>query len=91
MTYCIYMFFFMQQLLDVTGLRHADHSSLYAKLKDELKHSWKARSLWSKLDKRAAHRDYGHGRACIGTSVSLQGWELLSFDTEFNIAKILIW
>ena len=60
-----------QQLLDVTGLRHVDHCNFYTRLKEQLKSSWKAQSLWAKLDKRAAHRDYGRGRACANTKVSL--------------------
>lgn len=58
------------QLLDVTGLRHADHRNFYTRLKEQLRNSWKAQALWAKLDKRASHRDYGHGRACADTKVS---------------------
>ena len=59
-----------QQLLDVTGLRHVDHCEFYTRLKEQLRSSWKAQSLWAKLDKRAAHRDYNRGRACKDTKVS---------------------
>nr|KAG5694857.1 hypothetical protein BaRGS_028785 [Batillaria attramentaria] len=61
------------QLLDVTGLRHADHRTFYAQLKEKLKSSWKAQSLWAKLDKRASHRDYGRGKICADTNVLIIG------------------
>ncbi|XP_012938607.1 protein-methionine sulfoxide oxidase mical3b [Aplysia californica] len=61
------------QLLDLTGLRHADHSHFYQSLKAKLKGSWKAQSLWTKLDKRASHRDYKRGQACKDIRVLVIG------------------
>ena len=58
-----------QHLLDVTGLRHAEHGRFYPSLKAQLQSSWKAQSLWAKLDKRAAHRDYARGKVCADTKV----------------------
>ncbi|XP_059153847.1 protein-methionine sulfoxide oxidase mical3a-like isoform X1 [Physella acuta] len=62
-----------QQLLDLTGLRHADHRHFYEKLKAKLKGSWKAQSLWVKLDKRAAHRDYAKQQSCADIKVLVIG------------------
>ncbi|BFZ09664.1 hypothetical protein BsWGS_12701 [Bradybaena similaris] len=61
------------QLLDLTGLRHASHTQFYEKLKSKLKGSWKAQNLWAKLDKRAAHRDYKKGQACSNMRVLIIG------------------
>lgn len=58
------------QLLDVTGLRHANHLTVYPHLKEQLKTYWKAQALWAKLDKRASNRDYGRGKICSNTRVS---------------------
>ncbi|GFN80911.1 [F-actin]-methionine sulfoxide oxidase mical3 [Plakobranchus ocellatus] len=60
-------------LLDVTGLRHADHASFYTRLKTELQGSWRAQSLWARLDKRWAHREYKAGMACSNTRVLVIG------------------
>ncbi|XP_034550868.1 F-actin-monooxygenase mical1 [Notolabrus celidotus] len=40
-----------------------DFRSFYGKLKERLNY-WKAKALWTKLDKRAAHVDYQQGKAC---------------------------
>lgn len=45
-----------------------DHRDFYSRLKAGVT-SWKARALWSKLDKRAAHKEYRKGNACVGTKV----------------------
>ncbi|XP_028264869.1 F-actin-monooxygenase mical1 [Parambassis ranga] len=37
--------------------------SFYSKLKERLNY-WKAKALWTKLDKRASHADYQQGKAC---------------------------
>ncbi|KPP56846.1 hypothetical protein Z043_125495 [Scleropages formosus] len=61
------------RLLDVDP---QDHRCFYPKLKERLNY-WKAKALWAKLDKRAAHPDYGQGQACVGNKVRLPGsrWE----------------
>ncbi|CAL1537118.1 unnamed protein product, partial [Lymnaea stagnalis] len=61
------------QLLDLTGLRHANHSNFYEQLKVKLKGSWKAQSLWAKIDKRASHRDYKKQKACSDMRVLVIG------------------
>lgn len=40
----------------------------YHTLKERLGY-WKANALWAKLDKRAAHHEYGKGRVCANTTV----------------------
>uniref|UniRef100_UPI0037E786BA F-actin-monooxygenase mical1 n=1 Tax=Semicossyphus pulcher TaxID=241346 RepID=UPI0037E786BA len=40
-----------------------DFKSFYSKLKERLNY-WKAKALWTKLDKRASHADYQQGKAC---------------------------
>ncbi|NXE67166.1 MICA3 monooxygenase, partial [Calcarius ornatus] len=42
---------------------------LYHGLKAALNY-WNAKALWSKLDKKAGHKDYDQGTACAGTKVS---------------------
>lgn len=38
------------------------------KLKERLNY-WKAKALWTKLDKRASHPDYKQGKACVQNKV----------------------
>lgn len=45
-----------------------DFRSFYSKLKERLNY-WKAKALWTKLDKRASHSDYQQGKACIKNKV----------------------
>ncbi|XP_071333475.1 F-actin-monooxygenase mical1 [Trachinotus anak] len=40
-----------------------DFRTFYTKLKERLNY-WKAKALWTKLDKRASHADYQQGKAC---------------------------
>lgn len=47
-----------------------EHESFYSNLKSRLT-CWKAKALWSKLDKRASHKEYKKGKACVGTKVSV--------------------
>uniref|UniRef100_A0A8C3NWG8 Molecule interacting with CasL protein 1 n=1 Tax=Cyanoderma ruficeps TaxID=181631 RepID=A0A8C3NWG8_9PASS len=56
-----------QQLgLQGTGLQ------LYHGLKAALNY-WNAKALWSKLDKKAGHKDYDQGTACAGTKCLVVG------------------
>lgn len=48
----------------------ADSSTFYSSLKEKVT-TWKAKALWSKLDKRMSHKEYKKGQACVGTKVSL--------------------
>lgn len=47
----------------------ADNSTFYSSLKAKVTY-WKAKALWSKLDKRMSHKEYKKGQACVGTKVS---------------------
>ncbi|XP_029485958.2 protein-methionine sulfoxide oxidase mical3b-like isoform X2 [Oncorhynchus nerka] len=44
----------------------------YHILKERLSY-WKANALWAKLDKRAAHHEYGKGRVCANTTCVIIG------------------
>lgn len=48
-----------------------DHETFYCSLKTRLT-SWRAKALWTKLDKRTCHKEYKKGQACVGTKVSKQ-------------------
>jgi hypothetical protein len=61
-----------QQLCDLLELKPSDHHDFYNQLKARLT-TWKAQSLWAKLDKKAAHRDYKKGLACTNTRVFITG------------------
>lgn len=45
-----------------------DFRGFYPKLKEKLNY-WKAKVLWTKLDKRASHTDYQQGKACNNNKV----------------------
>lgn len=47
----------------------ADSSTFYSSLKAKVT-TWKAKALWSKLDKRMSHKEYKKGQACVGTKVT---------------------
>ncbi|MGH0167931.1 UNVERIFIED_CONTAM: hypothetical protein FKN15_077215 [Acipenser sinensis] len=53
-----------------------DYNSFYTTLKSKVTF-WKAKALWSKLDKRASHKEYQKGKACPGTRVSTQFNDIL--------------
>ncbi|XP_024147952.1 F-actin-monooxygenase mical1 isoform X2 [Oryzias melastigma] len=49
-----------------------DYRTFYTKLKERLNY-WKAKALWSKLDKRASHEDYQQGKACSNNKCLVLG------------------
>ncbi|KAM7411250.1 hypothetical protein PAMA_021305 [Pampus argenteus] len=49
-----------------------DFRSFYTKLKERLNY-WKAKTLWTKLDKRASHTDYKQRKACTKTKCLVLG------------------
>ncbi|XP_041655713.1 F-actin-monooxygenase mical1 [Cheilinus undulatus] len=51
------------QLCKQLDINPKDFRSFYATLKERLNY-WKAKALWTKLDKRASHPDYQQGKAC---------------------------
>nr|XP_060629186.1 F-actin-monooxygenase MICAL1 [Anolis sagrei ordinatus] len=54
------------------GLEHTGQLQFYHKLKSCLNY-WSAKALWTKLDKKAGHRDYGQGTACANTKCLIIG------------------
>ncbi|XP_058256792.1 F-actin-monooxygenase MICAL2 isoform X5 [Hemibagrus wyckioides] len=62
-----------------------EHDSFYSSLKSRLT-CWKAKALWSKLDKRAAHKEYKKGTACIGTKCLIIGGGPCGLRTAIELA-----
>lgn len=60
--------FTYRQICDVLRLKPTNMTNFYPRLKAKL-HSWRAASLWAKLDKRASHKCYNRGKACPNTRV----------------------
>ncbi|XP_068193529.1 F-actin-monooxygenase mical1 isoform X2 [Antennarius striatus] len=54
---------YFAELCRQTQLNPKDFRNFYSKLKERLNY-WKAKALWTKLDKRASHSDYQQGKAC---------------------------
>lgn len=50
------------------GINPKDFRNFYGKLKERLNY-WKAKALWTKLDKRASHSEYQQRKACIKNKV----------------------
>ncbi|XP_062997132.1 F-actin-monooxygenase MICAL1 [Elgaria multicarinata webbii] len=53
-------------------LEHTGQLQFYHKLKSCLNY-WSAKALWTKLDKKAGHKDYDQGRACASTKCLIIG------------------
>ncbi|XP_074522432.1 F-actin-monooxygenase MICAL2 isoform X3 [Halichoeres trimaculatus] len=63
----------------------ADHSTFYSNLKASVT-SWKAKALWSKLDKRMAHKEYKKGQVCAGTRCLIIGGGPCGLRTAIELA-----
>ncbi|XP_023129047.2 F-actin-monooxygenase MICAL2 isoform X6 [Amphiprion ocellaris] len=63
----------------------ADHSTFYSSLKAKVT-SWKAKALWSKLDKRMSHKEYKKGQACVGTKCLIIGGGPCGLRTAIELA-----
>ncbi|XP_070687662.1 F-actin-monooxygenase MICAL2 isoform X4 [Pempheris klunzingeri] len=63
----------------------ADHSTFYSSLKANVT-SWKAKALWSKLDKRMCHKEYKKGQACVGTKCLIIGGGPCGLRTAIELA-----
>ncbi|CAL1283770.1 unnamed protein product [Larinioides sclopetarius] len=61
-----------RQLCELLRLKPTNVTNFYPRLKSKL-HSWRAASLWAKLDKRASHKCYNRGKACPNTRVLIIG------------------
>ncbi|XP_046897542.1 F-actin-monooxygenase MICAL2 isoform X8 [Hypomesus transpacificus] len=70
--------------LDVDPL---DHETFYSSLKAKLT-SWRAKALWSKLDKRTCHKEYRKGQACLGTKCLIIGGGPCGLRTAIELALL---
>ncbi|KAA0723765.1 [F-actin]-monooxygenase MICAL2 [Triplophysa tibetana] len=64
-----------------------EHSTFYSSLKSALT-CWKAKALWSKLDKRASHKEYKKGKACEGTKCLIIGGGPCGLRTAIELALL---
>uniref|UniRef100_A0A8C2ABR0 F-actin monooxygenase n=1 Tax=Cyprinus carpio TaxID=7962 RepID=A0A8C2ABR0_CYPCA len=72
----------MCSYLDVDPL---EHSTFYSGLKSMVT-SWKAKALWSKLDKRASSKEYKNGKACEGIKCLIIGGGPCGLRTAIELA-----
>ncbi|XP_059396800.1 F-actin-monooxygenase mical1-like isoform X1 [Carassius carassius] len=59
----------------------------YSKLKDRLNY-WKAKDIWQKIDKRAAHPDYGLGQTCHQNKCLVVGAGPCGLRTAIELALL---
>uniref|UniRef100_A0A672MQB7 Molecule interacting with CasL protein 1 n=1 Tax=Sinocyclocheilus grahami TaxID=75366 RepID=A0A672MQB7_SINGR len=64
-----------------------DYKHFYSKLKDRLNY-WKAKDLWQKIDKRAAHLDYDQGQACHQNKCLVLGAGPCGLRTAIELALL---
>ncbi|XP_056589123.1 F-actin-monooxygenase mical1 [Triplophysa dalaica] len=64
-----------------------DYKHFYSKLKDRLNY-WKAKELWQKIDKRAAHPDYGQGNVCRQNKCLVLGAGPCGLRTAIELALL---
>uniref|UniRef100_A0A8C1KZP0 Molecule interacting with CasL protein 1 n=1 Tax=Cyprinus carpio TaxID=7962 RepID=A0A8C1KZP0_CYPCA len=64
-----------------------DYKHFYSKLKDRLNY-WKAKDLWQKIDKRAAHPDYEQGQACHQNKCLVLGAGPCGLRTAIELALL---
>ncbi|XP_030579790.1 F-actin-monooxygenase MICAL2 isoform X1 [Archocentrus centrarchus] len=69
------------------NLDPVEHSTFYNSLKTKVT-SWKAKALWSKLDKRMSHKDYKKGQACVGTKCLIIGGGPCGLRTAIELALL---
>ncbi|XP_056279032.1 F-actin-monooxygenase mical1 isoform X2 [Pseudoliparis swirei] len=70
--------------LDIDPL---DFRSFYIKLKERLNY-WKAKALWTKLDKRASHPDYKQGKASTKNKCLVLGAGPCGLRTAIELALL---
>uniref|UniRef100_A0A8D3CD57 F-actin monooxygenase n=1 Tax=Scophthalmus maximus TaxID=52904 RepID=A0A8D3CD57_SCOMX len=63
----------------------ADSGTFYSSLKAKVT-SWKAKALWSKLDKRMSQKEYEKGQACVGTKCLIIGGGPCGLRTAIELA-----
>ncbi|XP_034162131.2 F-actin-monooxygenase mical2b isoform X3 [Pangasianodon hypophthalmus] len=64
-----------------------DHRGFYSSLKAAVT-SWKAKALWTKLDKRANHKEYKKGRACADIRCLIIGGGPCGLRTAIELALL---
>ncbi|XP_029428711.1 F-actin-monooxygenase MICAL1 isoform X2 [Rhinatrema bivittatum] len=76
-----------QELCKCLQLEHepGGHLHFYNKLKSKLNY-WKAKALWTKLDKKAGHKDYSQGKACSNTKCLVIGAGPCGLRTAIELA-----
>nr|XP_033773749.1 F-actin-monooxygenase MICAL1 [Geotrypetes seraphini]XP_033773750.1 F-actin-monooxygenase MICAL1 [Geotrypetes seraphini]XP_033773751.1 F-actin-monooxygenase MICAL1 [Geotrypetes seraphini] len=76
-----------QDLCRCLELDHEPSGQLhfYNKLKSHLNY-WKAKALWTKLDKKAGHTDYNQGKACSNTKCLVVGAGPCGLRTAIELA-----
>ncbi|XP_041052876.1 F-actin-monooxygenase MICAL2 isoform X2 [Carcharodon carcharias] len=62
-----------------------DHQMFYSLLKSKV-NTWKAKALWSKLDKQANHKEYKRGNACPNTRCLIIGAGPCGLRTGIELA-----
>ncbi|XP_016339190.1 protein-methionine sulfoxide oxidase mical2b-like isoform X2 [Sinocyclocheilus anshuiensis] len=74
-------------------LNPSDHRGFYSSLKAAVTY-WKAKGLWGKLDKRASHKEYSKGKACMDTRCLIIGGGPCGFRTAIELvllgAKVVV-
>ena len=80
-------------LCEVLRLKPTEFPYFYPKLKSKL-NTWKAQALWTKFDKRAAHKCYGRGKVCAGQRVLVIGCGpcglRTAIEAQFLGAKVVV-
>lgn len=64
-----------------------DYRSFYRTLKDKL-NFWKAKALWTKLDKRESHADYQQGKVCAKNKCLVLGAGPCGLRTAIELALL---
>lgn len=79
-----------QELCDHLEVKPTENKVFYHKLKSKLNY-WKAKALWAKLDKRANHKEYKKGRACVNAKVNMHKYKqydaLLVGEIKFPLCQ----
>nr|XP_057908349.1 F-actin-monooxygenase mical1 isoform X2 [Doryrhamphus excisus] len=63
---------YFDELCQQLDINSKDFRSFYSKLKERLNY-WRAKALWTKLDKRASHPDYQQRKACTKNKCLILG------------------
>ncbi|XP_028811769.1 F-actin-monooxygenase MICAL2 isoform X2 [Denticeps clupeoides] len=64
-----------------------DYETFYSSLKTRVTY-WKAKALWSKLDKRASHKEYKKSTACTSTKCLIIGGGPCGLRTAIELALL---